>query len=369
MDFNNTPMCRVHKTLIRSNKCKLSLGYPVQSFSVLQGVTMDKRDYLRRNLILKDHKNYYFQQLGIMQEAQSPPSITSASPSSSVLDGPFVPLTNEQAQLVDRTFNSVQPENKNKRKRLDADKVDETPCLTKFKIDIYLRDVLSLRPNQWLNDNVINFYMELLNQREEEIVSMHVKAKKSYCYSSFFLNKLLGHSEKRFSEYFHGDVAKWVSKMNKFECEKLIFPLHIAHQNHWVLIVADMENRQILWFDPLNVLAHRNAFTNTLKHFLQDEEAKHISNLFGGAEEEASKKTSDTAAAPNNSNNSTCNTTRAWHIVQPHIPKQHNGHDCGVFVLAHALCEIDKRKISFTEEDLIEFRKKIAYSMLTGSLW
>ena len=332
---------------------------------------MDKRDYLRRNLILKDHKNYYFQQLGIMQEAQSPPSITSDSPSSinNVLDGPFVPLTNEQAQLVDTTFNSVQPENKNKRRRLDADKVDEPPFLTKFNIDIYLSDVLSLRANQWLNDNVINFYMELLNQREGKIVSMQVKAKKSYCYSSFFLNKLLGNSEKRFSEYFYGDVAKWVSKVNyQFECEKLIFPLHIADQQHWVLIVADMENRQILWFDPLNQSGHYNVFTNTLKHFLQDEEAKLISNLVG-AEEEASKKTSDTAAAPNNSNNSSCNTTRAWHIVQPHIPKQKNGHDCGVFVLAHALCEIDKRKISFTEEDLIEFRKKIACSMLTGSLW
>jgi sentrin-specific protease 1 len=72
-----------------------------------------------------------------------------------------------------------------------------------------------LGPGQWLNDEVINFYMALLQQRaDKEMIEVDGKKQKKrdiHCFNSFFYSKLA-------QDYAASKVGRWTKKVSGLGC-------------------------------------------------------------------------------------------------------------------------------------------------------
>ena len=77
------------------------------------------------------------------------------------------------------------------------------------------RDIRRLLPNKWLNDEIINFYGQMLLLRSEEATSKKNKENKSgkeklldvHYFNTFFWSKLIGEG------YEKARLAKWTKKV------------------------------------------------------------------------------------------------------------------------------------------------------------
>jgi sentrin-specific protease 1 len=63
--------------------------------------------------------------------------------------------------------------------------------IDKFNIDMTRAKIACLRPRTWLNDEVINFYMCMLKERDAALCEKYPKRLHSHFFNSFFMHKLL----------------------------------------------------------------------------------------------------------------------------------------------------------------------------------
>jgi sentrin-specific protease 1 len=78
-------------------------------------------------------------------------------------------------------------------------------------------DIARLRPGQWLNDEIINFYGALITARAEEKdkkESLRGKPLSVHCFSTFFWPKLCDDG------YEQGRLAKWTKKVSCYVNEE-----------------------------------------------------------------------------------------------------------------------------------------------------
>ena len=108
----------------------------------------------------------------------------------------------------------------------------------KFGIPMTVGKIQCLKPTVWLNDEVINFYIEMMSER--------VKSKGVYCFSSFFMIKLL---EK--DKFTYKRVSRWPkkAKVNVCELKKIFIPIHVP--GHWAVVFIDVLNKEIYYYDSL----------------------------------------------------------------------------------------------------------------------
>jgi hypothetical protein len=112
----------------------------------------------------------------------------------------------------------------------------------------------SLKPGQWIKDEVINSFFHLLSQRDGELCKNDVtRRKRNGFFNSFFMTKLLneGHSTNS-GEYEYNNIRNWSTKFvpggDIFEVDKLYFVINVERQ-HWVLAVVDISNQKIQMYD------------------------------------------------------------------------------------------------------------------------
>uniref|UniRef100_A0A8C4STT6 Ubiquitin-like protease family profile domain-containing protein n=1 Tax=Erpetoichthys calabaricus TaxID=27687 RepID=A0A8C4STT6_ERPCA len=93
-----------------------------------------------------------------------------------------------------------------------------------FKQRITCRDLQTLGHQKWLNDEVINFYMNLLITRSEQEGGLKV-----YAFNTFFFPKLCAGGYQA--------VRRWTKGMDIFEKDIIFVPLHLGV--HWCLAVSE----------------------------------------------------------------------------------------------------------------------------------
>jgi sentrin-specific protease 1 len=106
---------------------------------------------------------------------------------------------------------------------------------------------LGLAARKWLNDEIINFYMEMLMQREEAILSPQ-----SLYLLSFFFVKLMREGENDLDDtrkYTYQNVQKWVKK-DIFKM-RYIFSTINFKKFHWKVIYWILEFKVIVIYDPM----------------------------------------------------------------------------------------------------------------------
>uniref|UniRef100_A0A1I8BKA9 Lysophospholipid acyltransferase 5 n=1 Tax=Meloidogyne hapla TaxID=6305 RepID=A0A1I8BKA9_MELHA len=193
-------------------------------------------------------------------------------------------------------------------------------------VNITRRDFLNFFGNEWLNDEVINFYVNLIVDRSKN----NKKLPKAYAFNSFFYKNLC---EKGFS-----GVKRWTKNVDIFDFQIIIVPIHL--ENHWCMAVIDLEQHKIDYFDSL--LGDNFQCLELLQEYLLQEsmDKRHIPLDMTGWEFNCRKN----------------------------IPRQQNMWDCGVFSCLFAEYASRRAAITFNQQHIPYFRERIVYEILRKEL-
>ena len=77
----------------------------------------------------------------------------------------------------------------------------EEVVLEKFNMPMTKRLMNSLNDNLWLNDEIVNMFIQLLQERDSMLCKSNYRRRPSHYFSSFFVNKLMdcGNNEYNYS--------------------------------------------------------------------------------------------------------------------------------------------------------------------------
>ncbi|XP_071454063.1 uncharacterized protein [Hetaerina americana] len=201
-------------------------------------------------------------------------------------------------------------------------------------------DIQTLADSNWLNDEVINNYMDMLTQRGQSDDYPSV-----YCFNTFFYPKLNSSG--------YSSIRRWTKKVDIFQKDMLIVPLHL--EIHWALAVVDFRQKTICYYDSMN--GRKRNILQALMKYLQDEKSDKKKEKFDSS---------------------------GWDIKLVHdIPQQRNGYDCGVFACMFAehlsrgvvsgskgssKCRRTYPPFPFSQDNMPYFRKRMIYEILSGKL-
>ena len=214
----------------------------------------------------------------------------------------------------------------------------EQVLIEKFNIPMTRAKISCLRPETWLNDEVINYCMSMLEERDINLSAKYPSRKKSHYFNSFFVEKLLGPGHRK---YAYKDVERWTSRFDIFELDKIFIPINIS-QTHWTLAVVFMQLKEIHYYDSMN--GEGRKYKQAILKWLIDE---------------ASSKKSFTLDA------------RAWKLKSmKDCPQQQNGFDCGGYLIMAANFISDNLPVLeayYGQRHMSLFRMKLCSYILKGS--
>ncbi|KAK2857439.1 hypothetical protein Q7C36_005358 [Tachysurus vachellii] len=197
-----------------------------------------------------------------------------------------------------------------------------------FKLRITQRDLATLQEGSWLNDEVINFYLNLVMARTEQ----EACGRKVYCFSTFFFPKLHGGG--------HAAVRRWTKAVDLFLYDYILIPLHLGV--HWSLAVVDFRAKSVRSYDSMG--QRHDDICNTILMYIKEEcEVKKGKGL------EILKWTVTSLRATE-------------------VPQQKNGSDCGVFVCKYADYIARGRPFTFRQCHMPYFRKVMIWEILNQKL-
>ncbi|GAB1300134.1 Sentrin-specific protease 2 [Apodemus speciosus] len=235
-----------------------------------------------------------------------------------------------------------------------------------FKLRITRGDIQTLKNYHWLNDEVINFYMNLLVERSKKqgYPALHA-------FSTFFYPKLKSGGYQA--------VKRWTKGVNLFEQELVLVPIH--RKVHWSLVVMDLRKKCLKYLDSMGQKGHRICeilanipdivFVIVVKDIFQVSvyNDRHCStNLCGLCLSTVwSQYLQDESKTKRNTDLNLLEWTH--YSMKPHeIPQQLNGSDCGMFTCKYADYISRDKPITFTQHQMPLFRKKMVWEILHQQL-
>lgn len=170
------------------------------------------------------------------------------------------PLTEEQQEVVDDAIYGIGP-------------TSET--MAQVDNDIVVRESMQrLRPGQWLNDEVIHYFLIMLGKRDEELCAQDSSRLRCHFFKSFFMTKILneGHANPNVDgTYEYRNVKRWSKKVpgkDIFNLDKIIFPINQGNA-HWICGVVFMQEKRIQMYDSLG--GDGRMYLEAIFRYIQDE--------------------------------------------------------------------------------------------------
>lgn len=124
----------------------------------------------------------------------------------------------------------------------------------------------------WLNDEIINLYLALLQERDTERRS--ITGPKCHFFNTYFVNKLYSDS----GVYNYDEVKRWTTpkrlrawgqaSSSILDCDKIIIPVN-QNMNHWICAVIDIEKKELVLYDSLG--GRNEELLCNLARYLADE--------------------------------------------------------------------------------------------------
>jgi len=216
--------------------------------------------------------------------------------------------------------------------------------ITKFGIDITRNlfcclklkkgtQLIKGRPDNWLNDEVVNFYGRMLDERDCTRNQVDPSVHRTIIFSSFFLVKLL-ETDKA---YTFANVKRWTKKIPDVRALKAIL-LPIFRDDHWTAAIIRMKTRRMDYHDSRGGSGEWTLAA--LWRWLNDEhEAK-------GLPPPIKEEWTFDPTAP--------------------TPIQSNGVDCGVFATMVMDRLAEDLPLDFAQENIPDLRRKMATDILRG---
>jgi len=212
------------------------------------------------------------------------------------------------------------------------------------------RDIARLRPSQWLNDEIINYYGQMILTRSEESkenpgptngVNGHVNGKPAsskylnvHYFNTFFWTKLKNEG------YDKGRLAKWTKKMDIFEKDVVLIPVN--HNNsHWTAAAINFRQKRVESYDSMDL--DRSLVYKLLRGYLDAEHRNKKKKPFDftGWEDRLYEDT----------------------------PQQENGYDCGVFTcqFLESLSR-GEETFNFSQSNMPYIRRRMIWEIGNGKL-
>ena len=99
------------------------------------------------------------------------------------------------------------------------------------------KDIRTLHGLNWLNDEVINFYLQLICER----AAANDNWPNVHAFNTFFYPKIRDQG--------HASVKRWTRKVDIFSFDLLLVPVHLGM--HWCLATVDLKEKQINYYDSM----------------------------------------------------------------------------------------------------------------------
>ncbi|XP_017148840.2 uncharacterized protein LOC108159778 isoform X2 [Drosophila miranda] len=225
----------------------------------------------------------------------------------------FIPLVDEQLQKLQRIVTGP----------------DDAPVISKYGLTITKKDIRTLTGLFWLNDEVINFYMNLLTERSQQKKGILPSV---YGMNTFFLPRLI-------KVGFDG-VKRWTRKIDVLSNDIIPVPVH-CNGMHWCMAIIHLKNKTIFYYDSLGKPNH--IALDALKNYIMAESL------------DKRKEPYDMSGF------------RIENVLNG--PQQTNGSDCGVFSCMTAEYITRGKPLTFNQEHMSYFRKKMILEIVHGQLW
>ncbi|RIA94174.1 hypothetical protein C1645_722235 [Glomus cerebriforme] len=200
------------------------------------------------------------------------------------------------------------------------------------KVSVRGNDLITLKKRGWLNDEVINFYVELILKRA---ANEPVKYPKIHMFNTFFYPLL---EKKGYS-----GVARITkrAKVDIFSLDMVIVPIHL--QIHWALAVINIKERRLEYYDSMSKGCNESVLS-LLKHYVEEE--------YKDKKKASSYDMSE------------------WKYHRVHnLPQQTNAYDCGVFSMTFAEHISRGASVLFSPPKYMKyFRLKMMWEIINSKL-
>lgn len=187
-------------------------------------------------------------------------------------------------------------------------------------------DLRKLNGLNWLNDEVINYYLQLIQQRALDDTNLP----SVYSFNTFLFPRL--------QDQGHAGVKRWTRKVNIFNFDILLVPIHLGV--HWCMVIVDMRKKVVRYLDSMG--GSNPQCRRVILEYLKKE---HIAKF--------------DQSLPSDWTTESCSAF---------IPQQLNSSDCGVFALKFADYLSRDLSIGFEQSQMPTFRKLMQYEILHNSL-
>ncbi|XP_054851109.1 sentrin-specific protease 3 [Eublepharis macularius] len=193
--------------------------------------------------------------------------------------------------------------------RMPGNAVVRTFRVTYKRHVLTMDDLQTLYGPNWLNDQVMNMYGDLV---------MDTVPEKVHFFNSFFYDKL------RTKGY--DGVKRWTKNVDIFNKELLLIPIHL--EVHWSLICVEVKQKKITYLDSQRTL-NRRCPKHIYKYLQAEADKKNRPDFRDG-----------------------------WKgIFQMNIARQNNDSDCGAFVLQYSKFLALGLPFTFTQQDMPKLRR------------
>ncbi|XP_047446535.1 sentrin-specific protease 5-like [Mugil cephalus] len=233
--------------------------------------------------------------------------------------GSFIPLRNSDVfRHLNRKFDTDLSDRKNvifAEVARYSTAISQKPVIS-FRVvykkhTLTLEDLLTLADQNWLNDQIMNMYGELI------VEASHHKV---HFLNSFFHRQLMTKG--------YDGVKRWTKQVDLFSKSLLLVPIHL--EVHWCLVTADIVRKKICLYDSQGIALLKVA-RNILKYLMTEAKEKRQAAFENG-----------------------------WMVsFDEKVPQQTNENDCGVFVLEYSRCLALTRPLRFSQKDIPKIRKRI----------
>lgn len=210
--------------------------------------------------------------------------------------------------------------------------------------DLIRLDWRASEMDAWLNDNVVNGYMELINERNR----VEPQLPKVYAFNTYLAEKLKRH------DYNYAEVKRWSirAKVDLIQMDKIFIPVN--DEEHWTLIIIHHDRKRIELYNSLQGDNDRRSGESVEKW------RKRVYKLLNQVRQFWRDEYEDKKGEPLEETD--------WDYEMTGGPYQTNKIDCGVFFCTYANCIATKWPAFFEQRDIPRIRKKMLLELLTTKL-